>query len=43
MKRAIGTLSPTYSTERMVREYTEQYYMRTAGEDDALMETHQVG
>ena len=26
MKLAIGRLSPRFSTDRMVREYTEQYY-----------------
>ena len=38
MKRAIGTLSPRFSTVRMVREYTEHYYMRSTGEDGARPE-----
>jgi starch phosphorylase len=30
MKLAIGTLSPRFSTSRMVREYTEQFYLPLA-------------
>jgi starch phosphorylase len=42
MKRAIGTLSPQFSTERMVSDYTRKFYVQTADEDarpKALAET----
>jgi len=31
MKKAIGLLTPQYSTDRMVREYTEKYYLQVNG------------
>jgi starch phosphorylase len=31
MKQAIGRLTPRFSTDRMVREYTENYYLKVNG------------